>query len=633
MNPGTNGCKKRCGSSAVVIDTNAAVSKKIKPSEKLNSTSGATANAATALLSAADRVRRWTFIRTRFPTPGLSLERHRHSSSISNEDDPFNVDDLVVPSKASRVESAVEAAVAQWKDLDSRRVRNVENSSNKPPKRRLGWNEPNFFLPDNFDYKSIRGPPNLQRELHNQPYPRDMVVSLSGNGPGEMQDYEVELWNIFDSIPTEQQLSSDGKDNDADDNNSSCASSIGKARLQTQILKDDIEQGMKRHSTLDGHCLSRLRMRDMHHFPSRATLESRPTVHNTSNSVVLQQDDEGASTNTAAEREQNINNDTTNGDDGDSIIIRIECWKRNLKRGSSADGNKLELEFRGSQTLLDVHKTIQRHTNDVFDSFFQQRHNIKLSKGVLPGTTATSPCNAENLNNYGNDFSSANSGVFFIENIFYTTGPVDYCAPIIQWLRAGYEIDDGNVEGCIFPSRDTVLGITSANITSTEAKPFEIKEMHTVQLKDIPIRLGVRYFHAFNGDLQVSVFFSDVIYDDAAPTRTCKTVNVDDTATTSMQQDHPSNMATTLDPWSFSVSNSNADASTCQGCSHCVAVVICLDDEMTDGSPTALCASCYHNLHYTSKGVLRYNNFRALPIELTSHRLLSVREEQKDYVF
>jgi DNA-nicking Smr family endonuclease len=636
MESRSNVRRKRCGLSAAVTaagstDNDAAntSTKKVKASQQPNSI---TTNAATAVLSASERVRRWPFIGSRCPTTDYSSLQQQQPCSFSDtsaENDPYNMDDLVIPSIASNIEHAIKGAMEQWKELDSRRVPNEGNGIDKPPKRRLGWNEPKFFLPDHFDYKSVRGPPTT--EQLQQSYPRDMVLSLDGDCPGEMQDYERELWNIFDAIPTEQQL----LDNE-EENSTRSTSSIGKTRLQTQILKEEIEKGMKRHSTLDGHCLSRLRMRDMNHFPPRITLENRSEPRDVSINASMQDDSEAPSVTTATGTERNKSTNMLEAD-GDSIILRIECWKRSLKRGSSADYNKLELEFYGSQTLLDVHRAIQENTKDVLDRFFRQWHAIKRS--TLPGPGTTMPPTTENSSyNPLDDLNARTSGVFFIENVFYTTGPADYCTPIIKWLRAGYETDKDNASDCIFTPRDKVLGITPTNKAAEGAivEPFEVKEMHNVHLKDIPIRLGVRYFHAFNGNLQTSIFFSDVIYHKDSLSRKSHTSNPEnDTAIPVVQQDrgHPSIMATTLDTWAFPSYTNNVDVSICQGCSHSIAVVVCLDDELTDGSPTSLCAYCYHNLHYTSTGSLRYNNFRAFPIELTYGRLLSVREEQNDSSF
>lgn len=502
-------------------------------SEKRLKLATSVSNAATALLSASDRASPWKFVATRCPADG---------KSFSSSDDPFQViSDFELYS--AKMDTVVGTAISHWKDLDSRKVIKGNWSSSSAGKRKLGWSEPNFVLPDNFDFKSIRGPPNIEE---NQFYPRDTVVSLSGNG--EMQDYETELWNIFDGIPT----------NHCDDLGTSST-----PRLKTLQLKDEIDENVKHNTSLDCHCLSRLRMRDTHHFlTSSVTLENITTdnipVGNNTQSITT------------------VNLDTTKvPSSDDSIILRVEFWKRKLKRGPAADGNKLEVEFRGSQTLLDMHKSIQRHTKDAFDPFFRHQSSINPSLSNAPNLELEDASN------------TSNSGVFFIENVFYSTGPVDYCTRIIEWLSTSVDLP--------LP-RDTFLGLKP---------PFQVKSMRDILLKDIPIRLGVRYFHAFNGDLQTSVLFSDVISKKPCPT--IDGGNLQNLTTT------------TIDTWSFS------SPVVCQGCSHCIAVVLCLFDELTDGSPTMLCTSCYHKLHYTSKGILRYSNFRAFPLDLAHHGLLSVR--------
>jgi hypothetical protein len=170
MESRSNVRRKRCGLSAAVTaagstDNDAAntSTKKVKASQQPNSI---TTNAATAVLSASERVRRWPFIGSRCPTTDYSSLQQQQPCSFSDtsaENDPYNMDDLVIPSIASNIEHAIKGAMEQWKELDSRRVPNEGNGIDKPPKRRLGWNEPKFFLPDHFDYKSVCGQPRTEQ--------------------------------------------------------------------------------------------------------------------------------------------------------------------------------------------------------------------------------------------------------------------------------------------------------------------------------------------------------------------------------------------------------------------------------------------------------------------------------------
>ena len=605
---GINGGKRR---------TSASASGSVNPSQNRPET-----NAATALLTPSDRAARWNFVATRcpqhwanaLPSPEELLTRRKESQDLA---DPFDCSDLVIPSTTSKVEEALQHAISQWRDLDSRKVaaiaENHENTTkrhrldtlrkqvgsdsggnsdvdmsqnqdvleiaeqtvntdsatrqitnvHKPSnKSRLGWNEPNFVLPDNFDFKSVHGPPHILQDYSG--YPRYTVVSLTGN-VGEMKDYETELWNIFHAIPTEEQLLQDSDEQTGNAN-----------PLRTLQLKEEIEKGIKLYSSLDGHSLSRLRMRDMHHFPTCVSLESSRS------DLKVESSNGHASQKTSSSFSQTSSF-------VDDIIVRVECWKRQLKRGSSADGNKLELEFYGSQTLLHVHKAIQSHTEDAFACFFQ---NADSEVGE-----------SEDSQESAKESRGCNSGVFFIENVFYSTGSVDYRSSIIKWLAGAQQGGSEEENNAICFPRDTYLGISRGQI--------QTRSMKDARLIDIPIRLGVRYFHAFNGDLQTSVFFADVR---PMRKRDLKRVPLD-------------LYPLTIDTWSFS------STFVCQGCSHCPAVVVCLDDELTDGSVTVMCTSCYHKLHYTSRGSLRYKNFRVFPIELLHHRLLSVRKEQKDALF
>eukprot|EP00980_Cylindrotheca_fusiformis_P003782 scaffold834_cov123-Cylindrotheca_fusiformis.AAC.29 len=143
--------------------------------------------------------------------------------------------------------------------------------------------------------------------------------------------------------------------------------------------------------------------------------------------------------------------------------IRFEFLRRQLKRGSAPDGRRMVLEFLSSQTLLDVHNSIVQMLED--DEWVSQEEG------------------------------QTDSGCFFIEDQFYSTGTTDYTGPIIQWIDGG---------GPPNPARRGYLGISAT-------KSFhDVKPMHETTLTQVPFRLGMRYYHATHGDVECSFSVTDV---------------------------------------------------------------------------------------------------------------------------
>ena len=88
-----------------------------------------------------------------------------------------------------------------------------------------------------------------------------------------------------------------------------------------RALHVEISEGIREHSRMDCHGLNRLRMADRHGLPCVKSGEYATT-------------------------------------------IRLECLRRQVKRGSSPDGCRLELEFLGTQTLQDVHDVLVELSKD-----------------------------------------------------------------------------------------------------------------------------------------------------------------------------------------------------------------------------------------------------------------------------
>jgi hypothetical protein len=142
--------------------------------------------------------------------------------------------------------------------------------------------------------------------------------------------------------------------------------------------------------------------------------------------------------------------------------IRLEFWKRQPRRGAAPDCRRMVLEFLASQTLLEMHKVIIQMMED--DAWTSNKER-------------------------------GDSGCFFIEDQFYSTGDVDYTGPILRWIDGGGQPN---------PARRRYLGISSMEAFSTSAT-----SMKDIILGDIPFRLGIRYYHVTHGDVEISFSCTD----------------------------------------------------------------------------------------------------------------------------
>jgi hypothetical protein len=426
-------------------------------------------------LSGEESERRWKILNRRKFSP---LPSASEAGVLPN---PFDCSDLLVPTSLALVDSTLEGFVKRWKDLDGRKVETIAeskgsdgdgNSSRK--RQRLdeplnwGWHANRLRLPDHFDYASRQAVPPPDDDGG------DRVVSLED--PSVHLSFERELWQLCRAVPSVEELE---------------AGAMAGAKCQhMRTLNVEISEGVKKHGRLDCYALSRLRMSDRHGLPP-------VNPHN---------------------RDQ-------------VTTVRLECWRRQLKRGSSPDGNRLDLEFIGTQTLKDVHDVI-----------------VELSKDELW-------CEDERASA---DTDQERSGMFFIEDTFYTIGTVDYTSNILAWL-------DGMTPS---PPRRGFLGLPLQ-------VPLKIQPMSSIRLEQLRWRLGVRYFHSHHGDVECSVFLTDV--------RQC-------------QKPSLSSFPIIHDVWTPSYSLVECDA-----CRHQVCVfTVSASHESTDGGPRALCRPCYQQLHPSS---------------------------------
>jgi snRNA-activating protein of 50kDa MW C terminal. len=155
--------------------------------------------------------------------------------------------------------------------------------------------------------------------------------------------------------------------------------------------------------------------------------------------------------------------------------------------------------------------------------------------------------------------------------------------------------------------------------------------MDQVTLGDIPMRLGIRYVHVCHGDVETSVFLSDV------------TMRMKDEIIEKSQ--YP----LLHDIWTTSTSSLVHGVGVCEGCHHCPAVVLTIEDELADGGPTPFCRTCYEKLHYhgcgnhekdvsesenTTTTTLRYNNFKVVPMSVLQNFIdLSVGHDSETTLF
>ena len=578
------------------------------------------------------------------PDSGTNTKKSTSINNISNqrdqekEEDPFNCQELIIPEEKDLVKRSLKRHVQEWEDLDSRVVlkdrvikgaksgdghHNRRKHNRKDHRNDVNDNEyandaadddddddddddeisivnapdagdyagPNFgshanriHLPDFFDYTSKGDPPNHPCTTSQNQSTGDSssnnnrrkVVSLED--PTQTLDYEQELWKVFQRVPLEADIVQPVVD--------------GAVNKHMLALNQEIEEGYKEYTRLDGHSLSRLRKKDRHHWP-RSRSRSRSMC-----------------------RETEI----------DCATIKIELWKRQVKRFGS-DPNKCELEFLSTQTLQDVHDAIvELSEDDLFAKGMKRKERASVSANgdtndlsentsIIATATATASDTVDQdaTQNHSQDKSS---GYFFIEDNFYSTGEVDHVTPIISWLNR----DLNSRKTVKFKKcRKKYLKINpdvGVNLHQTQ------KRMQDIQLGDINMRLGTRYTHVFNGDCETTVFFTDI---------TMRTKDEDDTIP-------KSSYPLLHDVWTLATASLVHGVGVCDACDHCPAVVVTIEDELSDGGPTAFCALCYEKLHYEmdedGNSRLRCNNFKVVPMTILQNlRGLSTWHDYKDALF
>lgn len=434
--------------------------------------------------------RRWKILKGR-----ASTQNHDNDAKQSAADtDPFDCSDLVVRTSQALVDEALSVAVKQWKDLEQRKVVPVvedvveQDSSSRSKKRRApgekvtwGCHAHRLQIPEFFDYacREPNPPPDDGTG--------DRVVSLEDTS--RQVSLEGELWKIFHAVPTVQDLE---------------ASALEGAKCRNmRALHTEMTRGIQQHSRMDCHALCRLRMSDRHGLPAYHQKDSNQKA----------------------------------------TTIRLECWRRHIRRGSSPDAGRLEMEFLGSQMLQDVHDAIVELSNDELWDDSKQRSNDDAA------------------------------GVFFIEDTFYTSGSVDYSSNIITWLG------DGKNPG---PPLRSFLGLPLK-------EPLKVETMSSVRLEQLNWRLGIRYYHCHHGDVECSLFLTDIRHGPISSKTSYPIIH---------------------DVWSPSYSMTQ-----CEACRHNVGVhCASSSNELTDGGPRALCEMCHEQLYPLGNGtesnVVKYSVWR-----------------------
>jgi hypothetical protein len=537
------------------------------------------------------------------------------------EDDPFDCSDLIVPPTFELVQNVLSEHMKDWEELDSRVIvtdkpmgnnnrkregrglnqgkvceENLDNGSdakNNQIEEHLcqevgneekdveiteeqiigsgdyagvnwGWHANRIRLPDYFDYACRGEPPQLPVTAE-QRSRRRQVISLED--PTQLLDYETELWKLFNNVPIAEEIENEAIE--------------GSICRKTIRVRNEIEEGLKEYTRLDGHSLNRLRKRERHHWPRINQIKKK--------------------------------NQPDSGGLGDicGATITIECWRRQLKRGSGCDSNRCEMEFIESQTLLDLHNLIVHCSQD--DLFNYGMCKQKSSQDNEASTEIS-------------DEVHSSRGYFFIENTFYTHGDVDYISPILKWLdeEVLYTPNNNSQEESrkkrkyMKKAPPTVLRCRKEFLGIQKNVNLKVVPMKNVKLSEIRFKLACRYVHVFNGDCESTLFFSDV----------CMRMSNENISVSQYPLIHDIFTTTTS-------MTTIQESSICQGCERGSVIVMTLNDEMTDGGPTLLCPVCYAKLHYNAEGTdLLYNNFQVVPISVLQNlRDLSVGNDTTEALF
>jgi hypothetical protein len=504
------------------------------------------------------------------------------------------------------------------------------------------------LLPYNFDYACKGNGPmmnngdNQNSNNMNNNHKRPRVMSLLD--PTQTLDYEYELWqSVFQPVQTLDELEEryalgrekiethaqvkkklmttvkqrpgrpsnaataaataaaaaaesppEEKDNTRSNNNNNINNEYSQLLLphhgcqHTYAVKRNLREWFAKYSRIDAHSLGRLRVKDRHSAP--------PLLHS----------NDGSNTTTT------------------STYVRFEILRhsQNLKRGSGVDGSRLEVELHGEQrTLLDLHCVIV--------------------ESALNKEAGVHSIDDDNNNNNNNDNDkSVVSGIFFIENTFYTCGKVgtNVAEAITRWL----DEDSNNEEGSttlLTSRRRKFLGMLPSQLHSTSNAATKIIPMSEIKLEDLSLRLGVRYFHMFIPPPTPSslrlLFQGQGQHDEVDEESSRKNHSSWSLATesavfvtgihtiplsktdslskkTEVNNEEKDETIGTKQPILIHDTWAAPQRHICYACNHSPASVVTVNDELTDAAPPGLddrtnkiylqgvplCSPCYRALHY-----------------------------------
>jgi len=539
---------------------------------------------------------------------GTSSTANTISNNANNStQDVFNFEDLIIPPSHELVNKEVDIGIQRWKDLAARVIveedgpticktedgcttDNIDGSSKITLKNEellldaatSGDKRKHRLLPYNFDYMcKKKNPSNDDRPttttgddniisgsaddvVVNQYHHRPKVISLVD--PTQTLDYESELWNVFNSMKTSTELEriyalgSNTKkksfDNPEIDDNTRDASvdneEISHGCKHTLDVKQNLVGWIKKNTRLDAHSLGRLRVRDCHANPVSGGI-----------ACPANRDDHSQPNDT----------DTTL-----QTTVRFEILRhsQNLKRASGPDGNRMEVELHGScHTLLDLHRLL-----------------------VECSLNTSSLKEGEEVD--GDVNNNIHPGVFFIENNFYTCGDVGdrIGVAIKNWLsdKKSGAMEKEDLSRHTTP-RQQHLGISNK---------INMIPMSEMKLEDLPLRLGVRYYHMLvppptslhlGPNNVISLANESAVYVTGIHTHKSKKASNNSSTKPSI---------IIHDTWASSQRH------TCLACKYFLASVVTVNDPLTDSSPPSLdpksnkvliqgvplCSSCYRALHY-----------------------------------
>mmetsp|Transcript_63202 Transcript_63202/g.128800 ORF Transcript_63202/g.128800 Transcript_63202/m.128800 type:complete len:575 (-) Transcript_63202:341-2065(-) len=409
--------------------------------------------------------------------------------------DPFDCSSVAVLPTYDLVENTLHQYLKKWRQLDERKIQKkpaksrlpvaaaqqeqtknflTENdrinrgacggsSDNEVATRRTnhggGWRamEDRLSLPEGFDYNTKSSDQILMAEESSC---GDVVVSL--DDPTKILSYHSELSKLFRSIPTCRELEKEARRGHQVDNT---------LRLHQETYDPT-------RLTPDCHALSRLRAPDRHGLPQSLSCIPKENERSTG-------------------RQQNRSRNVYSG------TVLLEFWRNQPKKSVSSGCHRMVMEFLASQTLWDVHVILAQMAEDVLwtaaygDITSQDDHKNEIDYASTSGSSDGSqdkklkPKKNDNVGCQHN-----HSGCFFIENVFYKSGSVDYAKPIMDWIH-------GDKPNHPNPIRKRYLGISPSLTISCE------RTMEEKKLSQIPFRLNTRYYHACHGDVETTVMLID----------------------------------------------------------------------------------------------------------------------------